>query len=54
MRISPMEIQVFKVKKVQFPTLKNKSGNRFLRRNTVLYWKKLKRKMTLEKCGFQT
>ena len=54
MSISPMEIQVFKVKKVQVPTIKNKSGNRLLRSNSMPYWKKLRRKMMLKKSDCQT
>ena len=51
MRISHMEIQVFKVKKVQVPTIKNKLGNRLLRSNFLPCWKKLRRKMMLRKSG---
>ena len=51
MRISPMEIQVFKVKKVKVLIIKNKSGNRILRRNFLPCWKQLRRKMMLEKNG---
>ena len=54
MRISPMEIQVFKVKKVQVPTITDKSGNHLLRRKFLPCWMRLRRKIVLKKSDCPT